>query len=106
MKKVVFFILCLCLPIFASSRLVYSQSLSEGVYIKRITIAGFLLRDKKPIEKMIKANQKKWLTHEHIQKMIEELKVLYVAGGYTGLVDISYTIERSRLIIKVLLLRH
>jgi hypothetical protein len=74
------------------------------VFIKRIVVSGFVLSDKPSFLKIIKANQKKFLSQEQIQQIMDQIKALYLEAGYSELVDISYKIEKENLLITILLL--
>jgi len=77
---------------------------SDGVLIKKIIISGIGLRDKQKLERIIKSHQKKKLNDVQLQQMIDDIKVLYLEAGYSGLVDIKYALKKNVLTITVLLL--
>ena len=76
----------------------------DSFLIKRIVLSGFVLKDKQPIQRIIKANRNKRLSQEQIQQMINDIKIIYLEAGYTGLVNFSYTIQKRTLTIHILLL--
>ena len=74
------------------------------ILIKRIVMSGFVLKDKESLRKIMKNNQNKRLFQEEIQQIINDIKIVYDEAGYAQLVDISFKIEKSNLVITVLLL--
>lgn len=73
------------------------------VFIKNIVLSGFVVSDKRSLEKIIKANQNKRLTPEQIQQLIDDIKTVYLEAGFADLVNITYHIEKNKLLITILM---
>ena len=81
-----------------------SQQLAKDnnrILIRSIEIKGFVLNDRKPLDQIIKSRRNKRLSQEQIQKIIEEIKTVYLEAGYGSLVNITDTIKKNKLIIEV-----
>ena len=76
----------------------------DRILIKHIVISGFVLKDKEALQKIMKDNQNKRLSQEQIDQIIEDIKTVYIEAGYGQLVNISYTLEKGKLMVSVLLL--
>ena len=73
----------------------------SSVLIKRIVITGVILRDKSPLERIVKSNQNKRLSQEQIHQIIDDIRVLYLGAGYAGLVDVTPSIKKHVLTIHI-----
>lgn len=77
------------------------------VYIKKIMVEGASLLSEEEIKEITSSFQKRWLTKEDIQQVMESLKQAYKDKGYTGEpLKISYQIKQRSLIIRVEELTH
>jgi len=79
-----------------------SQKLEEPqkIYIKKIIVEGATLLSPEEIKEIISPLQRRWLTKEDIQQIMESLRQAYQRKGYTKQpAKISYRIEKKNLII-------
>ena len=81
-----------------------SQKLEEPqkIYIKKIIVEGATLLSPEEIKEIISPLQRRWLTKEDIQQIMESLRQAYQRKGYTKQpAKISYRIEKKNLIIVI-----
>ena len=96
---------CLVFDIALASKEKVDQADSNGnVLVKRVILTGFVLTDKKIFEQIIKENKNKRLSQEQIQTIVDNVRTIYLANGYTDLVTVSYKLDKNRLVINILLL--
>ncbi len=73
------------------------------ILIRKITIEGFVLKDRQPFEQLFKPHLNKYLSPMDIDAILDAVKALYAQQGYQGMVDASYTVSRHDLKIRVFL---
>jgi hemolysin activation/secretion protein len=81
-----------------------SQKLEEPqkIYIKKIMVEGASLLSPEEIREIISSFQKRWLTKEDIQQIMESFRQAYQRRGYAKQpAKISYRIEKRNLIIVI-----
>ncbi len=112
MKKIFFVLLLISVPSFLVSETALAWKARKpkeivepnSVLIKRIVFSGFVLKDKDFLNGIIKKNRNKYLSQEQIQKIVDQVKISYLEAGYTGLVSVSYKLNKNQLIINILML--
>ncbi len=104
MKKI---ILACLLFIFTSANPLWAQDVSQiamdevPVLVNQVVLTGFVLNDRTQLDKIVKANRKKRLNQKQIDQIITEIKSIYLANGFAGLIEIDYKIVRRKLMIDI-----
>ncbi|MEI7998307.1 MAG: POTRA domain-containing protein [Candidatus Omnitrophota bacterium] len=91
-------------PVVAADQ-VQELKASTPVLIRRTVISGFVLKDKKLLDKIFKENRNKKLSQVQIQAILNKIKSIYLEAGYAGLVEIDYKIRKNILLINVVMLK-
>jgi|CXWL01.1.fsa_nt_gi outer membrane protein assembly factor BamA len=74
---------------------------SEGNFVRQILLSGFILNDKKRLEKIVKPYQKKYLSKDQINQILQEMSSAYNEAGFAGLVNIRYELHKAKLVIVI-----
>ena len=86
-------------PVFAKNAAAPHAALKDkGVLIRDIKIEGFVLGDKGQFIKMFKPYRNKYLTAADLDKILEEIQIVYEREGYQQLVLITYKVIKHRVV--------
>ncbi len=73
------------------------------VLVRQITVDGFLLKEKSKFAKMFKKYRNKKLSTDEVNRVVDQVRSLYVEAGYENLVLLTYQIIKGQLHIFIAL---
>ena len=95
-------LLLISLPV-VTQNAVAAQDVPQGILIHDIAMEGFVLGDKEQFTKLFKPYRNKYVTAADMDKILQEIQIIYEQEGYQQLVSITYEVKKHRLVYTALM---
>ena len=76
---------------------------SSGQLIKQIEFTGFVLKDKKGLEDIVKPYKNTHVSQKDVDQILTRVKSFYLESGFAGLVSLSSKVKKTKLTIEITL---